>query len=214
MRRLSTWAVAWAIGLLVSGCYTDFGPVVPGDVGEAMAPSPLNPARGSDVTGSIPGARQNRIQAGEYRIQAGDKVRVIVYGEDTLNGLYEVSPSGMLSLPLIGTINAAGRSRAGLEEQIANRYSAFIKDAKVTLSVIEYRPFYVMGEVLRPGKYPFESGLTAMSAITTAGGLTYRADRSVVLVQRSGEDVWHSYPLTGDVSVGPGDVVRVPERYF
>jgi protein involved in polysaccharide export with SLBB domain len=72
----------------------------------------------------------------------------------------------------------------------------------------------VMGEVLRPGKYPYESGLTAMSAISTAGGLTYRASRSVVLVQRAGEDVWHEYPLTGAVLVGPGDVVRVPERYF
>jgi protein involved in polysaccharide export with SLBB domain len=193
MRRLSTWALALAIGLLLSGCYTDFGPVVPGDLGEPVAPSPLNMAS---------------------RIQAGDKIRLIVYGEDTLSGLYDVSPSGTLSLPLIGTISAVGRSRAELERQIANRVSAFVKDAKVTVSVIDFRPFYVMGEVLRPGKYPYESGLTAMSAISTAGGLTYRASRSVVLVQRSGEDVWHEYPLTGDVLVGPGDVVRIPERYF
>ena len=89
-----------------------------------------------------------------------------------------------------------------------------MKYTKITVSVIEFRPFYVMGEVLRPGKYPFESGTTAMSAISTAGGVTYRASRSVVLVQRSGEGVWHEYPLTGDVLVGPGDVVRVPERYF
>jgi protein involved in polysaccharide export with SLBB domain len=213
MRRLSIWAVALAIGLLVSGCYTDFGPVVPGDVGGPVAPSSLNPARGSDVTGSIPGARQDRIQAGEYRIQGGEKVRVIVYGEDSLSGLYDVSPAGMLSLPLIGTINAVGRSRAGLERQIADRYSSFLRDAKVTVSVIEFRPFYVMGEVFRPGKYPYESGLTAMGAVSTAGGLTYRA-ASEVLVQRSGENVWHDYPLTGDVLVGPGDVVRVPARYF
>lgn len=193
MRRLSTWAAALAIGLLVSGCYTDLGPVVPGDLGEPVVRSPLNIAS---------------------RIQAGDRIRVIVYGEDTLSGLYDVSPSGTLSLPLIGTIRAVGRSRAELERQIANRYSAFVKDTKVTISVVEFRPFYVMGEVLRPGKYPYESGLTAMSAISTAGGLTYRASQSVVLVQRSGEDVWHEYPLTGDVLVGPGDVVRVPERYF
>ena len=91
MSRLSAWAVALAMGLLVSGCYNDFGPVVPGDLGEPVAPSPLN------ITS---------------RIQAGDKIRLIVYGEDTLSGLYEVSPSGMLSLPLIGTISAVGRSRA------------------------------------------------------------------------------------------------------
>jgi protein involved in polysaccharide export with SLBB domain len=193
MVRFLTWAAVLAIGLLVSGCYTDFGPVVASDPSEPLSPAPMRMAS---------------------HIQAGDRVKLIVYGEDTLSGLYEVSPSGFVSLPLIGTIEAAGHSRGELERQIARRYSSFVKEAKVTVSVIEYRPFYVMGEVLKPGKYPYESGLTAMSAITTAGGLTYRASRSAVLIQRPGEEVWHEYPLTGSVLIGPGDVIRIPERYF
>jgi len=192
VRVLSRVAVL-AFGLLVSGCYTDFGTVVPGDATEATASVPLKTTN---------------------QIQAGDKIKLVVYGEDTLSGLYEVSPSGTVSLPLIGTLDAVGHTRAELEKQIASRYANFVKGAKVTVNVIEYRPFYVMGEVLKPGKYPYESGLNAMTAISTAGGLTYRASKSAVLIQRPGEDVWHEYPLTASVLVGPGDLIRIPERYF
>jgi protein involved in polysaccharide export with SLBB domain len=193
MVRVFTRAAILAFGLLVSGCYNDFGPVVAGD--------------GAESTASVPMKTTSQIQA-------GDKIKLVVYGEDTLSGLYEVSPSGSVSLPLIGTIDAVGYTRAELERQIAKRYVAFVKDAKVTVNVIEYRPFYVMGEVLKPGKYPYESGLNALTAISTAGGLTYRANKSTVLIQRPGEDAWHEYPLTASVTVGPGDLIRVPERYF
>jgi protein involved in polysaccharide export with SLBB domain len=193
MVRLLTRAAILAFTLLVSGCYTDFGTVVPGDTSDMTAATAPKPAS---------------------HIQAGDKIKLVVYGEDSLSGLYDVSPSGSVSLPLIGTIDAVGHSRSDLEKQIARRYSNFVKGAKVTVNVIEYRPFYVMGEVLKPGKYPYESGLNAMTAISTAGGLTYRASKSSILIQRPGEDVWHEYPLTASVSVGPGDLVRVPERYF
>jgi polysaccharide export outer membrane protein len=147
-------------------------------------------------------------------IQAGDKIKLTVYGEDTLSGLYEISPSGTVSLPLIGTVNAVGQSRAELERAIARKYTTFVKDAKVTVNVIEFRPFYIMGEVNKPGRYPYESGLNILTAITTAGGMTYRASKSAVLIQRPGEDVWHEYPLTASLQVGPGDLIRVPERYF
>jgi len=193
MVRLFTFAAVLGLGLLLSGCYTDFGPVVAGDLSEPLVQAPV-------TTGGP--------------IQAGDKIKLIVYGEDNLSGLYEVSPSGSVSLPLIGTIAAAGHTRAELERQIARRYVGFVKDAKVTVTVIEFRPFYIMGEVLRPGKYPYESGLNALTAISTAGGLTYRASKSSVLIQRPGEDAWHEYPLTASVTVGPGDLVRIPERYF
>jgi protein involved in polysaccharide export with SLBB domain len=193
MVRPLTRAAVLAIGLLLSGCFTDFGPVVVGDSIEPVAAAPLNV---------------------NSQIQAGDKIKLTVYGEDALSGVYEVSPSGLVSLPLIGTIKAVGRTRAELERQITSRYVSFVKDAKVTVAVIEYRPFYIMGEVLRPGKYPYESGLNALTAISTAGGLTYRANKSSVLIQRPGEEAWHEYPLTASVTVGPGDLVRVPERYF
>jgi protein involved in polysaccharide export with SLBB domain len=192
MLRVLTCAAVLAFGLLLSGCYTDFGPVVPGDPADQAA-VPVRPGT---------------------RVQAGDKIKLVVYGEDTLSGVYDVNPSGSVTLPLIGTIEAVGHTRADLERQIGKRYVGFVKDPQVTVAVIEYRPFYIMGEVIKPGKYPYESGLTALTAVSTAGGLTYRASKSTVLIQRPGEDVWHEYPLTASVLVGPGDLVRIPERYF
>jgi protein involved in polysaccharide export with SLBB domain len=194
MARLCTWTALVAVGLVVSGCYTDFGPVVTGQSVEI-----------------IDSAAPPRVAS---HIQAGDKIKLTVYGEDTLSGLYEISPSGTVSLPLIGTVNAVGRSRAELERAIASRYTTFVKDAKVTVNVIEFRPFYIMGEVNKPGRYPYESGLNVLTAISTAGGMTYRASKSAVLIQRPGEQVWQEFPLTASLLVGPGDLIRIPERYF
>jgi polysaccharide export outer membrane protein len=191
MAKLFTLSSIVAVGLLLAGCYTDFGPIV--DDPDPPMGKPYGMAS---------------------HINAGDRVKLTVYGEDTLSGVYDVSPSGTLSLPLVGTLHVAGRTRAELERQIASRISGYVKDPKVTVAINEFRPVYLMGEVLRPGEYAYRSGLNALTAITTAGGLTYRADKSTVLVQHSGEDVWHEYPLTAAVLVSPGDLIRIPERYF
>jgi polysaccharide export outer membrane protein len=140
---------------------------------------------------------------------------VIVYGEANLSGIYNVTPGGLLSLPLIGTIRAAGRTSADLEREITNKYSkGYLQEPKVTLTVVEFRPFYIMGEAAHPGQYPYWSGLNVLTAISTAGGLTYRASRTTVLIERAGEDVWKEYPMVADVPVLPGDLIRIPERYF
>jgi polysaccharide export outer membrane protein len=139
---------------------------------------------------------------------------VTVYGEPNLSGFYDISPSGSVSLPLAGTMRAAGRTRAGLEREITRRYGDKLQEPQVTVEVVEFRPFYVMGEVLTPGTYPYRSGLNVLTATTTAGGLTYRASRQTVLIQHAGEEVWREYPLTASVLVSPGDLIRIPERYF
>jgi protein involved in polysaccharide export with SLBB domain len=182
-----------AVGWLLTGCNTDFGRVVD----ERDPP-----------TGTV------SVVQTTTQIQPGDRIKLTVYGEDTLSGAYEISPLGTLSLPLVGTIDAAGLTRAELERAIARRTAKFIKDPKVTVAVNQFRPFYIMGEVLRPGEYSYRSGLNALTAISTAGGLTYRGSKSTVLLQHAGEDVWHEYPLTAAVEVSPGDLIRVPERYF
>jgi len=191
MVRLFTLGTILTIGLLLSGCYTDFGSVVADP--DPQARTPLNVAS---------------------RIQAGDRIKLSVYGEETLSGVYDVSPAGTMSLPLVGTIDVVGRTRAELERQIARRISSYVKDPKVTVTVNEFRPIYMMGEVLRPGEYAYRSGLNALTAVSTAGGLTYRANKSTVLVQHTGEEVWHEYPLTAAVLIAPGDLIRVTERYF
>jgi protein involved in polysaccharide export with SLBB domain len=118
-------------------------------------------------------------------------------------------------LPLIGTIRAAGRTRTEVERDITNRYNqGYLQEPKITISVAQFRPFYIMGEAEHPGQYPYYSGLNVLTAISTAGGLTYRGSRTTVLIERAGEDVWKEYPMVADVPVLPGDLIRIPERYF
>ncbi|MCX7899317.1 MAG: polysaccharide export protein [Methylocystis sp.] len=148
-------------------------------------------------------------------LQAGEKIRVTVFGEDRLSGEYEIDPAGNVSLPLAGTVKAAGLSKAELERELAKKFRGeYLRNPKVTVDVTSFRPFYILGEVGKPGEYPFKSGLNVMSAVALAGGPTYRASRSYVLIQRTGEKDFREYPFSPEVPIEPGDLIRMPERYF
>ena len=148
-------------------------------------------------------------------LQPGEKIKVTVYGEDRLSGEYEIDPGGYVSLPLAGTVKAAGLSKPQFEQELAKKFRGeYLKNPKVTVDVASFRPLYILGEVARPGEYPFKSGLNVMSAIALAGGSTYRASRSNVLIQHAGENGFREYPLSPTIPVLPGDLIRVPERYF
>ncbi|WP_024880077.1 polysaccharide biosynthesis/export family protein [Methylosinus sp. LW3] len=148
-------------------------------------------------------------------LQPGEKIRVTVFGEDRLSGEYEIDPAGFISLPLAGTVKAAGFSKPQLEQELAKKFRGeYLRNPKVTVDVASFRPFYIMGEVGKPGEYSFKSGLNVMSAIALAGGSTYRASRSTILIQHVGEQGFKEYPLAPTIPVLPGDLVRVPERYF
>jgi protein involved in polysaccharide export with SLBB domain len=190
IRYLSLGAVV-AIGLLLGGCYTDYGPI---------AAQPVPPPLPSVAT----------------HMQLGDRATITVYQEPDLSGVYDVNPAGNLDLPLIGPVNALGRTPAELEQIISDRYKRgkFLEEPHVTVAVVDYRPVYIFGEVLKPGAYPYRNGVNALTLITEAGGLTYRGNRSYILIQRSGSEVWNEYPLVSSVTVLPGDLIRVPERYF
>lgn len=151
----------------------------------------------------------------ELRLAPGDKLRVTVFGEDRLSGEYQIDNGGSISLPLAGTIEGAGLTKSQLEQSITTQLkSQYLRNPKVTVDVISYRPFYVLGEVQKPGEYQFRSGLNVLTAIAIAGGSTYRANSSKVLIQRSGSTEEKEYPQSPSVLLMPGDVVRVPERFF
>jgi protein involved in polysaccharide export with SLBB domain len=190
MVKYFSLAFVLAVGLLVSGCYTDFGPV-------ELASEPV--IRPYVAT----------------RLQPGDRIKVTVYGEDNLNGVYDIDPAGNVSLPLAGTLRASGHTKADLQRQITAKYkSDYLQNPKVTVDVVAFRPFFVMGEVEHPGEFPYRSDLNVLSATTVAGGLTYRASRSTVLIKHPGEQIWTEYALAPTVMIGPGDLIRIPERYF
>lgn len=151
----------------------------------------------------------------DLKLAAGDKIRVTVFGEDKISGDYDIDTAGYVSLPLAGSVMAAGLSKPELERELARKLSGdYLKSPKVTVSVINFRPFFILGEVEKPGEYQYRSGMNVLSAMAMAGGPTYRASRSSVLIQRAGTTQLKEYPLDTTVSILPGDLVRVPERYF
>ena len=150
------------------------------------------------------------------RLQSGDQLKVIVFGEDALSGIYEISPAGTITMPLIGAVSAAGRTTSDLARALTHAYASgkLLQEPKISVSVVTYRPFYIFGEVTTPGKYPYTSGLDVLTAVATAGGFTYRASRTSVLIRHPGDDVWQEYSLGAPILIQPGDLIRVPERYF
>jgi len=186
-----SWAVIIAIGLQVGGCFYDYGPV---------------------TTDSVPVAPY----AVASRLQTGDQLKVIVFGEDALSGIYDISPAGTISMPLVGSIAAAGHTRTEVEHALTRAYASgkFIQEPKITVSVVGYRPIYVLGEVTTPGKYAYTSGVDVLTAVATAGGFTYRASRSSALIRHPGDEVWQEYSLAAPILIEPGDLIRIPERYF
>jgi len=187
-------ALVIAFGLQVAGCITDYGPVVVLEPEEVAARSYAAP-----------------------RLQRGDRIKVTVYGEDNLGGVYDIDPGGNVSLPLAGTIRAAGHTRAELEAALTAKFkSEYLQNPKVTVDYAAFRPFYVLGEAEHPGEFPYKAGMSVLDGITAAGGLTYRGSRWSVLVKHSSEVEWREYPLTSaiNISLFPGDSIRIPERYF
>jgi protein involved in polysaccharide export with SLBB domain len=177
-----------------------------------MAQSSAAPApTGQAATAPAPDVQQRP----GYRLGTADKVRVIVFNEETLSGEFIVSDSGTLSLPLIGEVPAAGRTVTEVTGDIqAKLADGYVREPRVSMDVLTYRPFYILGEVTKPGEYPYSSGLTVMNAVARAEGFTYRANRKRAFLKRAGEAEEQALPLTPDLVVQPGDTIRIGERYF
>ena len=150
-----------------------------------------------------------------YKLGPDDHVKVVVFGEDTLTGDFAVGSTGKISMPLIGDVRAAGLSVQELTAEIAKSLSdGYLKDPKVSVEIIVYRPFFILGEVNKPGTYPYTNALTIQNAVATAGGYTYRANTHRVFIKHEGDTQEREYPLSGTVPVAPGDTIRVGERLF
>jgi polysaccharide export outer membrane protein len=181
------------------------------------APSPAAPPA-QTAPGAV-GALLSPERAKTYRLGPGDKVRILVYGATEYtsgaSNEFAVNGDGVVSLPLIGDVSAAGKTESELQEQIVSRLQdGYYKDPKVSLEIISYRPFYILGEVSRPGAYAYTTGLTIYGAVATAGGFTYRANKHKVYIKRLGEADERKVPITPTTEVGAGDTIRVGERIF
>lgn len=152
---------------------------------------------------------------GDYQLDAGDKIRLNVFGEEELSGEFVVSSAGLLSIPLAGDIPAKGRTIQEVQRSVeAALRAGYILNPQVSAEVLTYRPFYVLGEVNKPGTYPYAAGLTVLNAVATAGGFTYRGDTRRIFIRRDGSQREEVYKVTSTLQVAPGDTLRIAERLF
>lgn len=151
----------------------------------------------------------------EYRTGAGDKLRVTVFGHEDLSGEFQVDGSGYISVPLIGNVEAGDKTSQELESAIVYKLRPdYLKNPRVSVEVLSYRPFYILGEVKNPGSYAYVNGMTVVNAIALSGGYTYRGRENEVFIIRADDPERTKQPASHDTIVLPGDVIEVPERFF
>ena len=150
-----------------------------------------------------------------YTLGNGDQLRVTVFGQPDLSGQFEVDGTGAISMPLVGQVQALGLTTPQLESKIVSLLDGdYILNPRVSVEVINYRPFYILGEVNKPGEYPYTSGLTVLNAVAAAGGFTYRAKRTVVYIKSVDSTQEQAFELNTSTVVKPGDTLRIGERIF
>jgi polysaccharide export outer membrane protein len=151
----------------------------------------------------------------DYALGTGDQLRVIVFGEADLSGQFTVDDTGHVRLPLIGQVTASGRTVHQFEGDVAARLAqGYLKDPKVSIEVVSYRPFFIIGEVNKPGQYPFVTGMNVLNAVALAGGFTYRAREGEVYIKHSNSPDEEEVEVDSGGKVLPGDIIRVKERFF
>jgi polysaccharide export outer membrane protein len=152
---------------------------------------------------------------GPYTLDSGDKLRIVVFGQDALSNNYTVDAQGQVTLPLAGAVEARGLTTTQLGGAIAARLkSGFVRDPSVAVEIETYRPFFVLGEVTFPGQYPYVPNMTVENAIAIAGGFTPRASKDKVTITRKVQGVPTRTVLPLRYPIRPGDTVEISERWF
>ena len=171
-------------------------------------------AQGSNGASQTPAIAANGLDS-SYRLGTGDKIHLNIFDQPDLTGDYVVDATGYVQLPLVGQVKAAGETIRDFQKEVTAKLSdGFLKDPNVSIQIVNYRPFYIMGEVNRPGEYPYVSGMSILNAVVLAGGYTYRADESDAYIRRNGSTKEISVPADETTKVQPGDIIRISERFF
>lgn len=176
----------------------------------AAAPAPTPVGYAAPIRATAP-ARYDA----SYHLDAGDKLRVVVYGQEGLTNTYAIDAGGAITMPLIGAVPARGRTTAGLAAEIGARLrNGYIREPSVAVEIEAYRPFFILGEVAAPGQYPYVPNMTVESAVAIAGGFSPRARRDTVTLTHSDAAGSMRTVVPLGTPVGPGDTVFIGERWF
>jgi protein involved in polysaccharide export with SLBB domain len=191
----------------------DTSPIVPDTSTLAPGDTSMMQLAPQDGSGGI--ARSMPGSASDYKLGPNDHTRIIVFGQPTLTAEYVLDGNGVLAFPLIGNVPAAGMTPAELQRTIAAKLDPdYLHNPSVSVEVSSRRPFYVVGEVQKPGSYPFVTNMTVLNAVATAGGQTYRANMGNFYVKRQQNGRVVRVAATQETLLQPGDTVQVRERYF
>lgn len=179
--------------------------------GSSNVPPPNSPV--NQQATSSPEAAADAVAG--YRLGPGDELRVTVFRHEDLSGEFQLDGEGYFALPLVGEIRGGGKVARELENDIETAFKdgGYLVSPQVSLEVLNYRPFYILGEVNQPGSYPYVNGMTVINAVALAGGYTYRASQGSISVQRGGSN-GKKLAAGPTTQVLPGDIISVPERFF
>ncbi|MCB2012425.1 MAG: polysaccharide biosynthesis/export family protein [Geminicoccaceae bacterium] len=201
MSRLSRFSTLLVLFLLSFGLSACGG----GGGASTDVPQPANP---------VGAAVETTLEAADYTVAAGDRLRINVFRHEDLSGEFELDGRGNFSMPLIGQVSANGLSSTELETRIEDMLKdGYLVDPQVSIEVLTYRPFYILGEVNSPGSYEYSNGMTVLNGVALAGGFTYRADQNDIILQRGSANA-PKVAVSVTTAIAPGDVVTVGERYF
>jgi polysaccharide export outer membrane protein len=216
MRGLRTVSLCLLAALALSGCMRGAAPVAAiqpqSDLdslayGQAYAPTPV-----AYAAAPMPVAYA---QDTAYRLDAGDRLRVVVYGQEGLTNTYAIDAGGAITMPLIGSVPARGQTPAGLAAAItAKLRNGFIRDPSVAVEIEAYRPFFILGEVAAPGQYPYVPNMSVESAVAIAGGFSPRARRDSVTLTHTDHNGSMRVVVPLGTALSPGDTILVGERWF
>lgn len=196
-------------GLVAAACSSspsEVAPPAPGMAGAGGTTTPAVAPAGTDG---------EAVDVRGYKLGPGDQLRVTVFRHEDLSGEFELDGEGVLSMPLIGEMEANTLTARQVEDRIESQLKeqGFLVNPQVSVEVLNYRPFYIIGEVNNPGSYPYVSGMTVINAVALAGGFSYRADQDDITISRGGSNGKELAALP-ESQVLPGDIIRVPERFF
>jgi protein involved in polysaccharide export with SLBB domain len=195
-------AVVMGTGL-IAGCASEIPPEVPAAAEAAGQPPAV--AGFEQVVTSVEG----------YRLGPGDRIRLTVFRHEDLSGEFELDGEGVFAMPLVGEITATDTTARELESEVEGQLKneGYLVDPQVSVEVLNYRPFYIIGEVNQPGSYPYVSGMDIVNAVALAGGFTYRADQDDIVISRGGANA-ATVDAELTTQVLPGDIIEIPERFF
>jgi protein involved in polysaccharide export with SLBB domain len=185
-----------------------------GLLGGCSSSPPPTPVEAAAVAGGAGGAA-SLADISSYKLGPGDALRVTVFRHEDLSGEFRLDGEGNFAMPLVGEIRGGGRNAREVENEVesALKSGGYLVDPQVSIEVLNYRPFYIIGEVNNPGSFEYVNGMTVINAVALAGGFTYRADQDDIVISRGGSS-GPELQAAPDTEVLPGDIIEIQERFF